>query len=107
MLANETDVILMDEFFGALDAITRARLQADLLSIQCRARRTVFFMTYGVYEAMVLEGRVLVMSARPGRVVLDQEISLSSQTGRQIGEEMRGLTKFIELRERIAGAKEH
>jgi len=107
VLANETDVILMDEPFGALDAMTRARLQADLLDIQRAEHRTVFFITHDVDEAVFLGDRVLVMSARPGRVVLDQEVTLSAQAGRVLGEEMRRLPEFIELRERIAGAIEH
>ena len=107
VLANETDVILMDEPFGALDAITRARLQADLLKIQRAQHRTVFFITHDVDEAVFLGDRVLVMSARPGRVVLDQDVTLSAQAGRVLGEEMRRLPEFIELRERIAGAIEH
>ncbi|WP_114854191.1 ABC transporter ATP-binding protein [Brachybacterium sp. YJGR34] len=107
VLANETDVILMDEPFGALDAITRARLQADLLALQRAQHRTVFFITHDVDEAVFLGDRVLVMSARPGRVVLDQEVTLSQQAGHQLGEEMRRTAEFIELRERIAGAIEH
>lgn len=105
-LANETEVILMDEPFGELDAITRARLQADLLTIQRKQHRTVFFIAHDVDEAVFLGDRVLVMSARPGRVVLDEEVTLSGQAGRMLGEEMRKLTEFIELRERIAGAIE-
>ena len=56
---------------------------------------------------MFLGDRVLVMSARPGRVVLDQPVMLSSQAGRMLGEEMRRTPEFIELRETIAGAIEH
>ena len=107
VLANETDVILMDEPFGALDAITRAKLQADLLAIQRAEQRTVFFITHDVDEAVFLGDRVLVMSARPGRVVLDQPVTLSAQAGRMLGEEMRRTPEFIELREKIAGAIEH
>ena len=107
VLANETDVILMDEPFGALDAITRAQLQVDLLKIQRAEQRTVFFITHDVDEAVFLGDRVLVMSARPGRVVLDQEVTLSAQAGRVLGEDMRRLPEFVELREKIAGAIEH
>ncbi|GAA1485428.1 ABC transporter ATP-binding protein [Brachybacterium fresconis] len=106
VLANETDVILMDEPFGALDAITRSRLQADVLQLQRTEHRTVFFITHDVDEAVFLGDRVLVMSARPGRVVLDQDVTLSAQAGRTLGEEMRRLPEFIELRERVAGAIE-
>ncbi|MGO1629444.1 MAG: ABC transporter ATP-binding protein, partial [Microbacterium sp.] len=91
----------------ALDAITRARLQADLLTIQRAQHRTVFFITHDVDEAVFLGDRVLVMSARPGRVVLDQDVTLSAQAGRVLGEEMRRLPEFIELRETVAGAIEH
>lgn len=107
VLANETDVILMDEPFGALDAITRSRLQGDLLTLQREQHRTVFFITHDVDEAVFLGDRVLVMSARPGRVVLDQDVTLSAGAGRVLGEEMRRMPEFIELRERIAGAIEH
>ncbi|WP_422115753.1 ABC transporter ATP-binding protein [Brachybacterium sp. UNK5269] len=107
VLANETSVILMDEPFGALDAITRARLQADLLHIQRAENRTVFFITHDVDEAVFLGDRVVVMSSRPGRVVLDQDVELSAKAGRMLGEEMRRLPDFIELRERIAAAIEH
>jgi hypothetical protein len=47
------------------------------------------------------------MSARPGRVVLDQEVTLSAQAGKVLGEEMRRTAEFIELRERVAGSIEH
>ncbi|MFC0675700.1 ABC transporter ATP-binding protein [Brachybacterium hainanense] len=107
VLANDAPVILMDEPFGALDAITRARLQADLLTIQRARNRTVFFITHDVDEAVFLGDRVLVMSSRPGRVVLDQEVTLSAQAGHQLGEEMRRTPEFVELRETIAGAIEH
>ncbi|MFC7457728.1 ABC transporter ATP-binding protein [Brachybacterium sp. GCM10030267] len=106
VLANETDVILMDEPFGALDAITRGRLQADLLALQRAQHRTIFFITHDVDEAVFLGDRVLVMSARPGRVVLDQDVTLSADAGHMLGEEMRRLPEFIELREKVAGAIE-
>ncbi len=107
VLANDSDVILMDEPFGALDAITRSRLQADLLTLQRSQHRTIFFITHDVEEAVFLGDRVLVMSARPGRVVLDLEVNLSAQSGHELGEEMRRLPEFIELREQVAGAIEH
>jgi len=107
VLANDSEVVLMDEPFGALDAITRARLQADLLALQRAQNRTVLFITHDVDEAVFLGDRVLVMSARPGRIVLDQEVTLSAHAGKQLGEEMRRMPEFIELRERIAGAIEH
>src|SRR5699024_11530546 len=107
VLAKETDVILMDEPFGALDAITRAKLQADLLAIQRAEQRTVFFITHDVDEAVFLGDRVLVLSARPGRVVLDPPVTLSALAGRMLGEGMRRTPELIALRAKIAGATAH
>lgn len=62
------EVFLMDEPFGALDAQTRAQLQEDLLKTWEQEKKTCFFITHDVEEAVLLASRVIVMSARPGRV---------------------------------------
>jgi ABC-type nitrate/sulfonate/bicarbonate transport system ATPase subunit len=71
-------VMLLDEPFGALDAITRAQLQQWLLGLWARLDRTVVLVTHDVDEAILLSDRVYVLTARPGRVVLDMPIELGS-----------------------------
>ncbi|GAA3132589.1 hypothetical protein GCM10020001_063690 [Nonomuraea salmonea] len=85
-------VLLMDEPFGALDALTRVQLQDQLLDTWSRERRTVMFITHDVDEAVYLANRVVVMAARPGRIhrVVDvdlpyprtEEVRLSPEFGR-------------------------
>jgi len=75
--ATEPSIILMDEPFGALDALTRRFLQHQLLQIWQAHRKTIVFVTHSVQEAVYLADRVVVMTARPGRVKLDRPIELS------------------------------
>lgn len=69
-------VLLMDEPFGALDALTRVQLQEDLLATWSSHKRTVMFITHDVDEAVFLADRVIVMGARPGRIVRTIDIDL-------------------------------
>ena len=66
--ANNPEVLLMDEPFGALDAQTRAQLQTELLKTWETEKKTCFFITHDVDEAILLAQRVVIMSARPGRI---------------------------------------
>lgn len=68
-LAQDPDVLLMDEPFGALDAITRENLQDELLAIWTRRRSTILFVTHDLEEALYLGDRVYVLDANPGRVI--------------------------------------
>lgn len=70
------DLMLLDEPFGALDALTRSMMQRWLLDVWQKHRRTILFITHDVDEALFLGDRVLVMTSRPGRVKLEQPVTL-------------------------------
>jgi ABC-type nitrate/sulfonate/bicarbonate transport system ATPase subunit len=74
-LAADPLVLLMDEPFGALDALTRERLQLQLLQLRNAERKTVIFVTHDVDEAVFLSDRIIVFSARPARVLRDVQVS--------------------------------
>jgi NitT/TauT family transport system ATP-binding protein len=76
ILAADPEVLLMDEPFAALDAMTRQVLQEELLQIQEKSRKTVLFITHNLDEALILADRIVVLSSRPGRVkaVIDNDL---------------------------------
>jgi nitrate ABC transporter ATP-binding subunit len=76
VLANDADILLMDEPFGALDALTRGKLQEELIEIWRTTRLTVIFVTHSVEEAVLLADHIVVMTAGPGRVEKQVTISL-------------------------------
>ncbi len=75
-LANNPAILLMDEPFAAVDAMTRQRLQEELAAISAAERTTVLFVTHAIEEAVFLSDRVVVLSGKPGRVVADIAIHL-------------------------------
>lgn len=91
------EVMLFDEPFGALDALTRRDLQTWLLDIWQRFNKTILFITHDVEEALFLSDRVLVMSPRPGRVALDLTVDLPRPRQMTILVEPH----FIELKARL------
>ena len=68
-LSFDPDLLLMDEPFGALDEITRDRMNEELLSIWAKTKKTVIFVTHSIDEAVLLSTKIVIMSARPGRIV--------------------------------------
>jgi NitT/TauT family transport system ATP-binding protein len=96
-LAADPVVLLMDEPFAALDAQTREFMQAELLKIWTQAKKTVLFITHQINEAVYLADRVIVMSARPGRVKGTFEIPFS----RPRGLELKRDPQFLALEDAI------
>ena len=95
--AVNPSILLMDEPFGALDAQTRAQLQTELLETWQKEKKTCFFITHDVEEAILLASRVVVMSARPGRIkeVIDIDIPYPRN------QETKMLPRFTELKNYI------
>ena len=92
-LAPEPDILLMDEPFGALDAQTRVLLQEEVAALSADASRTVLFVTHSIEEAVFLGDRIVVMSARPGRIRSTHEIPFA----RPRNPEIRRDANFVAL----------
>ena len=95
--AADPQVLLMDEPFGALDAQTRTQLQTELLQTWERDRKTCFFITHDVDEAIILAQKVIVMSARPGRVKAIINIDIPYPRD----QETKMSPRFLELKNEI------
>jgi NitT/TauT family transport system ATP-binding protein len=106
-LAFEPALLLMDEPFGALDEMTRERLNLELLSIWERLASTVVFVTHSISEAVFLSSRVVVMSPRPGRIAGIVEIDLPSPRGVETREDPHFFELVTEVRELLRLRGEH
>ena len=95
-LAAGSDVLLMDEPFGALDALTRERLQVELRQIQAKEKKTIIFVTHDVEEAVFLADRIILFSARPARI--RQDIDVASILGGERTLATRENQEFFKLR---------
>jgi len=82
-LVTDPDILLMDEPFAALDEITRFRLNNDLLSLWRNLHQTVIFVTHSVFESVYLSQRVIVMTARPGRIGAEFRIAAAEPRGEE------------------------
>jgi len=99
-LVTDPDILLMDEPFAALDEITRFRLNNDLLALWRNLRKTVIFVTHSVFESVYLSQRVVVMTARPGRIQADIRI----ETVEPRAEEFRTSTAYGDYCRKVSSA---
>ncbi|MEK8130322.1 ABC transporter ATP-binding protein [Paenibacillus filicis] len=97
-LATDPSIVLMDEPFSALDALTRESMQLHLRSIWLKTRKCVFFITHDVDEALLLGRRILIMQPGPGRIVQDFVNPLFQETEEVSFNRIRSEREFIELR---------
>jgi NitT/TauT family transport system ATP-binding protein len=97
VLANEPDILLCDEPFAALDAMTRQVMQQELLRIVNKSGQTTLFITHSIDEALILSDKVVVMSARPGRVKKVYEVDLPHP--RKV--EVQLTNRYLELKRNI------
>jgi len=96
-LIHDPPLLLMDEPFGALDALTREQMRIDLEGLWLKTRKTVLFVTHSIDEAVLLADRVIVMSPRPGRI----EQTIEIQLARPRGLDARKHPIFLQATERI------
>jgi NitT/TauT family transport system ATP-binding protein len=99
-LIHDPDLLLLDEPFGSLDALTRERMWMELSSIWQRRRQTVIMVTHSISESLFLADRVLVLTQRPGRIKLDLEVDLP----RPRRDEMRYTPHFGRLARKLKEA---
>jgi len=97
---QDTDILLLDEPFGALDALTREQMGVELLRIWQVKKKTVVMVTHSISEALLLADRVLVLSNRPGTIIMDKEIPIP----RPRNEETRYTPEFQVLARELRAA---
>ena len=100
-LANDPSVLLMDEPLGALDALTREKMQSLILKLWNETGKMNFFITHSVEEAIYLATELFVMSASPGKMMKRYKLSFASQGLERDPREIKSTPEFIEVREEV------
>jgi NitT/TauT family transport system ATP-binding protein len=99
-LIQDPDLLLLDEPFGSLDALTRERMGSELLNLWQARQKTVLMVTHSISEALLLSDRVLVLTPRPGRLALDFRVPLP----RPRSDDMRYTAAFGKLSRKLKAA---
>jgi len=100
-LANDPQLILMDEPLGALDALTREKMQSLVLKLWKETGKTVMLITHSVEEALLLGERLFVMAPRPGRIVKEYRLPFAEQALTGNIREIKSSKEFVDVREEV------
>lgn len=100
-LANDPGVILMDEPLGALDALTREKMQGLVLQLWKETGKTIVLITHSVEEALFLGERLIVMAPRPGRVIRDMALPFAEMALRTEARTVKASADFVQVREEV------
>jgi taurine transport system ATP-binding protein len=100
-LANDPEVVLMDEPLGALDALTREKMQGLVLKLWKETGKTIILITHSVEEALFLGERLIVMAPRPGRIEKEYRLPFATQALTRSAREVKASLPFVEKREEI------
>jgi NitT/TauT family transport system ATP-binding protein len=106
-LSVAPELLLLDEPFGALDEMSRFRLNEELLALRTRTPFSALFVTHSVAEAVFLSNRILVMGARPGRIAAEVTVDFGSVRTRELRAEPAFQEKVNEVTRRLHGVEEH
>lgn len=100
-LANDPQVILMDEPLGALDALTREKMQGLVLKLWKETGKSILLITHSVEEALLLGERLIVMAPRPGRTIKEYRLPFANAALTQDAREVKASAEFVRVREEI------
>ena len=100
-LINNPEILLMDEPFGALDALTREKMQQLIRNIWWDTGKTIFFITHDVEEALLLATRIIVLSRHPGQVIEDIQVDFSRQIAEENAKDIQFSPDFYKYREKL------